>query len=65
MVVGIHKSLELGKVYTYAELADRFGMRAADFEGVFDYLLNSGRLAPVLRPVISPFEHDLVWRAKI
>lgn len=64
VVVGIRKSLESGKVYTYAELADRFGMRAADFAGMFDRLLDAGHLTPARTIFVSsPFEEDLAWRA--
>lgn len=32
MVVGVHKSLEEGRTYSYAELRDRFGLAGPDLE---------------------------------
>ena len=34
MVVGVHKSLEEGRTYSYAELRDRFGLAGPDLERV-------------------------------
>lgn len=48
MVVGVHKSLEEGRTYSYAELRDRFGLAGPDLERVLDHLVERGRLKPVL-----------------
>ena len=48
MVVGVHKSLEEGRTYSYAELRDRFGLAGPDLERVLDRLVERGRLKPVL-----------------
>ena len=45
MVVGVHKSLEEGRTYSYAE---RFGLAGPDLERVLDRLVERGRLKPVL-----------------
>ena len=48
MVVGVHKSLEEGRMNSYAELRDRFGLAGPDLERVLDRLVERGRLKPVL-----------------
>ena len=48
MVVGVHKSLEEGRTYSYAELRVRFGLAGPDLERVLDRLVERGRLKPVL-----------------
>ena len=71
MVVGIRRALETGRAYAYDEIAARFGMPHRDFQHVFDYLIESGHLRPVLvlpgeaayPLVFSPFECDLLWTA--
>ncbi|WP_102374553.1 hypothetical protein [Raoultibacter massiliensis] len=46
MVVGVRKSLEEGRTYSYADLSDRFGLRGAEFERILDYLVERGCLKP-------------------
>ena len=53
MVVGVHKSLEEGRTYSYAELRDRFGLAGPDLERVLDRLVERGRLKPVLFPLLA------------
>ena len=69
MVVGVHKSLEEGRTYSYAELRDRFGLAGPDLERVLDRLVERGRLKPVLfrrvqqSLVCATRESHLRWEA--
>lgn len=73
MVVGVCKSLEEGRTYSYADLSERFGLRKAEFEQVLDYLIDRGCLKPKLfepahldgATVMTcvPFERHARWEA--
>ena len=48
MVVGVHKSLEEGRTYSYSERCAGFGLAGRARERVLDRLVERGRLKPVL-----------------
>lgn len=73
MVVGVRKSLEEGRRYSYDELRERFGLVGTDLERVLDHLVERGRLKPVFfssvqragRPVLAcaTRERQVRWEA--
>lgn len=73
MVVGVHKSLEDGRVYTYDALRDRFGLAGEDLERILDLLVERDCLKPMVfeclarvdRPVLlnASRECHLMWKA--
>lgn len=73
MVVGVCKSLEEGRTYSYADLGERFGLRKAELEQILDYLIDRGCLKPKLFESVCldgativtciPFEHRVRWEA--
>lgn len=73
MVVGVRRSLEEGRTYSYDELAERFGLAGEEFERVLDHLMEQGRLRPVLFERIAhagtvrlscvPAERSMRWQA--
>ena len=54
MVVGVCKSLEEGRTYSYADLSERFGLRKAEFAQILDYLIDRGCLKPKLFESVCP-----------
>ncbi len=73
MVVGIRRSLEEGKTYTYEELSQHLGLGGRTLEHALDHLME----LECLRPVVCErsctqgnsvrlkgcFEHQLGWQA--
>ncbi|WP_139652883.1 hypothetical protein [Raoultibacter phocaeensis] len=73
MVVGVRKSLEEGRVYTYDALRDRFGLTGGDFERILDLLVERDCLKPMVFDcsaradraafVYASRENHLRWKA--
>lgn len=69
MVVGVLKSLEEGRVYSYHDLSCRFGLRGRDLDRALDDLVARGHVAPMLYSrehgvsFLPVFERDLSWMA--
>lgn len=69
MVVGVLKSLEEGRTYTYRDLEKRFGLTDEELTRAIDGLMERGHIAPVVadclaaNAVLPVFERELSWKA--